>query len=458
MTQVSGADIRAAEALLEKARTLAPVLRQRAAETNKARRVPEETIRDFWKAGLWYLLKPKKFGGPEHRPDIALSVAYELARGDGSAAWVWAVMTIHDLLVALWPEEFQKEYWAKDTLSASSFAPMGKATPANGGFRISGKWSFSSGVDNADWMLLGVFFGPPSGGSPIPDIRYVMLPKGDYKVIDDWFVSGLRGTGSKGIVVEDAFVPNHRICGLADMIQGKTPGSQIHDSPLYKASVWGIIPFTISSPANGMARGALDAFIDDMKVREGSYDHSPLANKPGMHLVVAEASAMIDSADLLYRRSFRETIDKISAFLDRTLRGAILPLGWHHGDYDFANLLYGPDDSVRGILDFEVFDAHGLPLIDLLLLLARRPIRKQGVAFGTLFVRSILGRELPPLEAGLLQRELTATGIDDEMYRAIAFCCWLNHLRLRRDSWLVRSSSWLDENLHAVVEHVRTTL
>ena len=86
MAQVSAADIRTAEALLEKARALAPVLRERAAETNKARRIPEETIQDFWDAGLWYLLKPKKFGGPEHRPDVALSVAYELARGDGSAA------------------------------------------------------------------------------------------------------------------------------------------------------------------------------------------------------------------------------------------------------------------------------------------------------------------------------------------------------------------------------------
>jgi alkylation response protein AidB-like acyl-CoA dehydrogenase len=258
-------------------------------------------------------MKPKKFGGPEHRPDVALSVAYELARADGSAGWVWAVMSIHDLLVALWPEEFQKEYWAKNTLSASSFAPNGKAAPANGGCKISGKWTFSSGIDNADWLLLGVFFGPPSGGSPIPDIRYVMLPKGDYKVIDDWYVFGLRGSGSKGVVVEDVFVPNHRICGLADMIQGTTPGSKVHDSPLYKASVWGIIPFTISSPANGMARGALDAFIDDMKVREGSYDHSPLSKKPGMQLVVAEASAMIDAADLLYRRSFTETIDKIFA-------------------------------------------------------------------------------------------------------------------------------------------------
>ena len=97
------------------------------------------------------------------------------------------------------------------------------------------------------------------------------------------------------------------------MIHGHHAGLAIHDLPLYKASVWGIIPFTISSPANGIARGGLDAFVDDMKVREGSYDHSPLSKKPGMHLVVAEASAMIDAAELLYRRSFTETIDKIMA-------------------------------------------------------------------------------------------------------------------------------------------------
>jgi 3-hydroxy-9,10-secoandrosta-1,3,5(10)-triene-9,17-dione monooxygenase len=310
---MQASDARIAETLRNKARALAPILRERAAATNQARRIPEETIRSFWDAGLWYLLKPKKFGGPEIRPDVALSAASELARADGSAAWVWAVMTIHDFLVSLWPEEFQQEYWAKDTLSASSFAPTGGAKPADGGYRISGKWTFCSGVDNADWLLLGVFFGPPSGGSSMPDIRYVMLPKGDWTVIDDWYVFGLRGTGSKGVVVEDVFVPNHRICGLADMVQGTTPGSKVHDSPLYKASVWGIIPFTISSPANGMARGALDAFIEEMKVREGSFDHSPLAKKPGMQLTVAEASAMIDSADLLYRRAFRETIDKILA-------------------------------------------------------------------------------------------------------------------------------------------------
>lgn len=301
------------EDLLQRARKLAPVLRERAVATGKARRIPEETIRDYWDAGLWYLLKPKKFGGPELRPDVAFSVSYELARGDGSAGWVWAVMTIHDYLVALWPEEFQHEYWAKDTLSASSFAPTGKATPASGGYRVSGKWTFSSGIDNADWLLLGTFFGPPPAGSPIPDIRYVMLPKGDYKVIDDWHVFGLRGTGSKSVAVDDVFVPNHRICAMADLIQGTSPGGKIHESPLYRASAWAVIPFTISSPANGIAQGGLDAFIDEMKVREASFDHSPLAKKPGMHIVVAEASAMIDAANLLYKRSFTETIDKILA-------------------------------------------------------------------------------------------------------------------------------------------------
>jgi len=301
------------EVLLQKARALAPILRQRAAVTAQARRVPAETIQDFWDAGLWYLLKPKKFGGPELRPDVAFSVAKELGRGDGSAAWIWAVFTIHDFLVAMWPEEFQHEYWAKNTLSASSFAPTGKAEPAGGGFRINGKWSFCSGVDNSDWLLLGVFFGPPSGGSQMPDIRYAMIPTKEAEIIDDWHVFGLRGTGSKSIVIKDSFVPNHRVLALADLLQANTPGARIHASPLYKASAWAIIPFTISSSANGIARGGLEAFIEEMKVREGSFDHSPLAKKPGIQLAVAEASAMIDAADLLYWRTFIETIDKVMA-------------------------------------------------------------------------------------------------------------------------------------------------
>ena len=154
----------------------------------------------------------------------------------------------------------------------------------------------------------------------------------------------------------------------------------------------------------------------------------------------------------------RAALESVERYLRETMLGQVLPLGWYHGDYDFANLLYGKDDAVSGVLDFEVFDAQGLPLMDLIVLLARRDIRRQGMAFGTLVARMIKGLALPPLEAGLLETEMRATGADARQYRAMALCCWLNHLRLRRDSWLVRSPEWLHENFHAVVESVRSIL
>jgi 3-hydroxy-9,10-secoandrosta-1,3,5(10)-triene-9,17-dione monooxygenase len=313
-TERAESDVYSLDALLQRARALAPKLRERSYATNKAGRIPGETIADFWEHKLNYLLRPKKFGGPAVRPDHAFQVAFELGRGDGSAAWVWSVMLIHDLFVAHFPEEFQKEYWGKDrTLSASSFPPTGKPTPVKGGVRVSGKWSFCSGVDNADWMFLGAFFGPPSGGSPVPDIRYVMVPKGDYEIIEDWEVMGLNGTGSKSVVINDKFVPDHRIVSHKDMSEATSPGTKLHSEPVYRTPIWSFVPFTISAPACGIAQGALEAFIEDMKVRDDSFAHSPLSKKPGMHVRIAEASAMIDCGDLLYKRSYRETIDKVLA-------------------------------------------------------------------------------------------------------------------------------------------------
>jgi alkylation response protein AidB-like acyl-CoA dehydrogenase len=307
-------DLYSATNLLGRARALAPKLRERSYATNKAGQIPAETIEDFWDFKLNYLLRPRKFGGPAMRPDEAFAAGFELGRGDGSAAWVWSVMLIHDLFVSHFPEEFQQEYWGKDrTLSASSFLPHGKPTPASGGVRVSGKWSFCSGVDNADWLFLGVFFGPPSGDAAMPDIRYIMVPKGDYEILDDWEVMGLRGTGSKSVVIDDKFVPDHRIVSHKEMSDATSPGSRLHADPVYHAPIWSFVPFTISAPACGIAQGALESFVDEMKVRDDSFAHSPLSKKPGMHARVAEASAMIDSGDLLYKRSYRETIDKILA-------------------------------------------------------------------------------------------------------------------------------------------------
>lgn len=300
------------ESLIERASALIPVLKSRGEATSAQRHVPAETIRDFWDHGLGYLLKPAKVGGPEVRVDTVFEIASVLARGDGSSAWVWTVMGVHDLFMALFPEKAQQEYWANDrTLSASSFAPSGKLTPAEGGFRLSGKWGFCSGVDHARWMLLAGIAGMLSTDPPIPDIRYALLPIGDVKVIDDWHVMGLSGTGSKSVAVDNVFVPEHRTVRNDQLMAGTSPGASVNPGPLYRAPVWAIFPFCISSAMPGIAQGACSAFIDEMKSRAAGFDHSALAMKPGIQFRIAEATALADAAELLYRRSLTDTIDKV---------------------------------------------------------------------------------------------------------------------------------------------------
>ncbi|HEY7991781.1 MAG TPA: acyl-CoA dehydrogenase family protein [Stellaceae bacterium] len=301
------------DALIERARKLTPVLKERAAETEKSRRLPERTLADYREAGLMGLLKPKKFGGPEVRIDTAMEVTAELARGDGSAAWVWVILNCHDTLAAFFPEEAQREFWSDpEALMASSFAPAGKIDKEGAGYRLSGKWSYCSGVDCAQWLLLGAFAGMRSLDPPIPDLAYVLVPRQDLTIIDDWHVVGLRGTGSKSVVAQNIFIPAHRTVSWAATGDGTAPGGKLHESPLYRAPMMSFFPFFIASPAAGIARGGLDAFVAEMKTRHAA-DMTPLARSPAIQLRIAEASALIDAADLLYRRSLRETMDKIFA-------------------------------------------------------------------------------------------------------------------------------------------------
>ena len=161
------------------------------------------------------------------------------------------------------------------------------------------------------WLILGAFAGMISTDPPIPDIRYLLLPKSDVAVIDDWHVMGLQGTGSKSVAVEGVFVPQHRTVENRDLVNGTAPGAAVHDSPLYRAPVWAIFPFCISSPANGIARGAFDSYVEEMKARQSAFDHSSLAKKPNIQMRLAEAGALIDAGDLLYKRSLTETIDLV---------------------------------------------------------------------------------------------------------------------------------------------------
>lgn len=306
-THTNNADARR-QVLLAAARGLIPTLRSRGQEISANRRVPDDVIGLLRDAGLMQLLRPAKYGGPEYSPDLIFHITRELAKGDGSTAWVYAVTNSHDHFIGFYPQEVQDAYWASaNPLSASSYMPTGKAVPAEGGFRLSGKWSFSSGIENSGWVVVGAIVGMLPGERPAPDLRFFLLPQSDYKVHDDWHVMGLCGTGSKTVVIDDVFVPAARTLTNVDIKNGTTPGAKVHSHPLYHASAWPLFGFCITAPAIGLVQGAYDIVLEQVQARAAKPDAMFEARKTAGFMKLAEASALIDAATLLYDRGLGET-------------------------------------------------------------------------------------------------------------------------------------------------------
>jgi len=196
------------ERLLQAARDLVPALSERAGATEELRRLPPETEADLHRSGLFRILQPKRVGGHEFDYVALIDFAAELARGDASVAWTLNNLASHHWMLAMFPEKAQDTIWNDDpeTLIASSFVfPAGKAEKADGGYRITGRWPFSSGVDPSRWNMLGGVV-VPGDDLHAPEFRIFLVPRQDYEIIDTWFSSGLKGTGSKDVEAKDVFV------------------------------------------------------------------------------------------------------------------------------------------------------------------------------------------------------------------------------------------------------------
>jgi 3-hydroxy-9,10-secoandrosta-1,3,5(10)-triene-9,17-dione monooxygenase len=295
------------EELLARAQRLAPVLAERAAKAAELRRVPDETIADFRDAGLFRILQPARYGGYELDPQLFFDVQIALACACPSSAWVFGVLGVHAWQLALFAEQAQDDVWGADSsvLVSSSYAPTGRIEAAPGGFRVSGRWSFSSGCDHAKWVFLGGF-APAEPDAKAPDMRTFLLPRGDYCIEDNWHVIGLQGTGSKDIVVDGAFVPEHRTHRLIDGFRRKSPGNELNRAPLYRLPFGQIFVRSVSTSAIGCARGALDAFRDTASKRIAASDGAKVAVEPITQSVCAQAEASIDEVCLVLRRNFDE--------------------------------------------------------------------------------------------------------------------------------------------------------
>jgi 3-hydroxy-9,10-secoandrosta-1,3,5(10)-triene-9,17-dione monooxygenase len=239
-----------------------------------------------------------------------LRVASILGQGDGSTAWVYVVLTSHDHLVGLYPESVHEAVWtSKHPACASSYIPTGRAVRVEGGYRVSGKWSFCSGIDHSDWLIVGAITSA-SAAAPM-GLHILLLPKNDVEVIDDWNVFGLAGTGSKSVQVNDQFVPDIRVLRNDDVMAGQTPGAAVHSSPLYRSSIWPLFGFSILAPATGIVRGAYEALVMEATERLRVGEPAFTAKKIPLQMRLAEVGACLDAAELLFQRGLRETSDRI---------------------------------------------------------------------------------------------------------------------------------------------------
>jgi resorcinol 4-hydroxylase (FADH2) len=297
--------------LLARARAIAEVARERAQQTETERRVGDDMIGRMRQADLFRVMQPRLYGGFEYGFDVFAQIVAAIANGCGSTGWVYALLASHQWLIACFSKAAQDEVWEDcNALAAGTYAPVARAVAADGGYRISGVGSFCSGCDNAQWQLLGGMI-PQAEGTTQPG--FFLLRTGDCTIDDNWHTMGLSGTGSKNIVVHDAFVPAHRAVPFAELLDASAPGMRTNPNPLYRQSFLAVLPIAIVSPVLGIAEGALADFLAMASVRttRGAVagGNRRMGELTTVQLRLAEASACIDAARLIMFRDLAEAFE-----------------------------------------------------------------------------------------------------------------------------------------------------
>ena len=293
--------------VLDGVRDLLPTFRERADEAERLRQVPEASVKDLEETGFFRMLQPKRYGGLESDPVDFFTAVRDIASADGSTGWISSVLGVHPWQVGLFADEAQQAVWGTDesTRLSSSYAPTGKAQVADGGYLLSGRWSFSSGSAHASWVLLGGLVFNADGN--VIDFKTFMVPRDKYEIVDMWNVVGLRGTGSNDIVVEETFIPEAFTLSMGETGQCKGPGQAVNTSDLYKLPFHSLFTSTITSPIIGMATGAYNEHVEMQQKRvRAAYLGEKASSDPFAAVRIAKASSEIDASWALLMNNIRE--------------------------------------------------------------------------------------------------------------------------------------------------------
>lgn len=310
--------------LMSKVKKLVPDFKARARATERNRMVSRESVDALREVGYYKILQPRAFGGYERPCAELVDLTIEVGRGCASTAWITGIYGIHQWLLAAFPSQAQHDVWDADpdALICGSYAPAGKAAVTDGGYRLSGRWSFASGCDHAAWAFCATILPPNDQGYPVGP-AFLLVPARDYLIDDTWDVVGLAGTGSKTLVLDDIFVPAHRVLLFEDFRSGKTPGSQLYaHNPSFATPMLCYVSSVLAAPAIGAAWGALDDYLamTSKRVTRGAVAgaSNKMAEFATVQLRVAEAAASVDAAREVLLRDLRDRYSEMCDFKEVT--------------------------------------------------------------------------------------------------------------------------------------------
>ncbi|MEU4841611.1 acyl-CoA dehydrogenase family protein [Nocardia testacea] len=320
--------------VLDNLAAIADQLRDQAPEAERLGRLPDSTAKLLKSAGPIRLLQPKKYGGFEAHPREFAESVMSAAALDPATGWICGIVGVHPWQLAFADPRVQEEVWGADhdTWMASPYAPTGIARPVDGGYIFNGRWQFSSGTDHCDWIFLGAMLGDAQGGiADPPTMLHMILPRADYEIVEDsWNVVGLKGTGSKDIVVKDAFVPSYRVMNGDHVIDGTAQREYGVTETLYKMPWSTMFPLGISAAVIGIAEGALAAHLDYQRGRVGAQG-TAVKDDPYVLFAISEAAADINAA----RQELLANVDRIWGIVESG------------GEVDFALRAAGRRTQVR---------------------------------------------------------------------------------------------------------------
>ena len=292
------------EQVMDNVRALLPAIRSRAAQSEENRSIPQESAQEFLDIGLARILLPKRHGGTELGLQAWVDVCVEIGKADAAHAWCASLMMHHPHYLAQFPDEAQQDVWGDgpDVSIALTFTPTTKVVPVPGGYRLSCAIPYLSGINHSSRVVIGGMV--PTDRGP-PDWTLFLVPGQQFTVKDTWHTTGMRGTGSNTVIVEDIFVPVEHTLRVDDMRESTTPGAKLNTAAMFGVPWIYYAGLTFIAPMLGAARGALEDYRAWTAERTSLFG-SPVAHFTSVQVHLARAAANLDAADLLMRRCVQD--------------------------------------------------------------------------------------------------------------------------------------------------------